>query len=263
MTMVFALFISCKDAQKETQVVTETETTSEATTQPTKTYPANIEKIFAAHGGLDRWNQMNNLCFEMEGRGGVETHTTSLKDRRIHIENEKWTIGYDGSDVWLSQAEADAYKGNARFYHNLMFYFYAMPFVLADDGIQYETIPARELDGKLYEGIKVSYDDGVGDSPKDEYILFYDAETHLMSWLGYTVTYRSNEKSDKWSFIKYGTWNTVNGLTLPKSLTWYNVEEGTPTSARNEMAFEKITTTETILEDAVFAKPEGAEVIGR
>ncbi|MEL6812920.1 MAG: DUF6503 family protein, partial [Bacteroidota bacterium] len=156
--------------------------------------------------------------------------------------------------------EEDAYTGNARFYHNLMFYFYAMPFVLGDDGINYTAVGSTRLDGKDYYGVKVSYLDGVGDSSNDEYILYFDPETNVMSWLAYTVTYGKEEKSDRWSYIKYGKWNPVNGITLPKSLTWYKVEDGKPTEERSTMEFDKITLTETILDDDVFAKPDGATI---
>lgn len=206
---------------------------------------------------------MNNLCFEFEKPNGVEKHTVSLKDRRVKIESPSWSIGYDGADVWLDQKEEEAYKGNARFYHNLYFYFYAMPFVLGDDGITYTELEPTELEGKMYDGVKVSYGDGVGDSPKDEYILYFDPETKVMSWLAYTVTYRTNEKSDRWSYIKYSKWNPVNGLTLPKSLAWYQVEDGKPTEMRNEVEFSKVTITETQLEDAMFEKPAEAVVVER
>ena len=53
-----------------------------------------------------------------------------------------------------------------------MFYFYAMPFILADDGIIYEDVAALKFEGKSYPGIKISYESGVGESPEDEYILY-------------------------------------------------------------------------------------------
>ena len=55
----------------------------------------------------------------------------------------------------------------------------------------------------------------------------------------------------------------VNGIALPKKLVWYAVEDGIPTVPRNEVVFDKVTLTETILEDSVFAKPEGATIAER
>jgi len=50
-------------------------------------------------------------------------------------------------------------------------------------------------------------------------------------------------------------------VDLPKKLTWYHVENGTPTNERNDLKFEKVTLTETKLEASVFDKPEGAVVV--
>ena len=271
MLLILFLFVACKDTVKETsEEVHGKENTSEMETDAkmnsseenmTMAYPSEITSVFKAHGGMNVWNKMNNLCFEMEGKSGKEVHTISLKDRQSKIETDDWSIGYDGTDVWLLENEEDTYEGNAHFYHNLMFYFYAMPFVLGDAGINYEIMEPAELDGATYNAIKISYNAGVGDSPEDEYILYSNPETNAMEWLGYTVTYRDNKKSDKWSYIKYDKWEQVNGLSLPKKLTWYNVKEGKPTDERNDLRFNKITVTETQLENSVFAKPEGATVV--
>lgn len=188
--------IACKDDTKKEDplVIHDTVEVSEIEAKMPK-YPAAITAVFKAHGGWNTWNKMNNLCFELEGKNGTETHTTDLRNRKTKIEHKNWSIGYDGDEVWLLQNEEDAYQGNARFYHNLMFYFYAMPYILGDDGIVYTEMEPTELDGKTYRGIKVGYEKGVGDSPEDEYILYFDPETNKMTWLGYTVTYQTEKKA--------------------------------------------------------------------
>ena len=87
-----------------------------------KTYPENISKIFKAHGGIDTWNTMESLVFEMEIPEGKELTTTNLKNRKSLIETDKFKIGFDGNNVWIQQ-DSMAFKGNAKFYYNLMFYF--------------------------------------------------------------------------------------------------------------------------------------------
>lgn len=264
LALVATAFFACKNDQKETDSVVIHDTVEVSETETIKReFPKQIAEVLEAHGGINAWDTMNNLCFEMDGRGGAEIHTTDLKNRKAKIEHKDWSIGYDGSDVWLLQNKEDAYTGNARFYHNLMFYFYAMPFILADDGIVYSEIEPTELDGKMYNGIQVGYETGVGDSPEDEYILYFDPDTHKMTWLAYTVTYKTNEPSDSWSYIKYDKWQEVNGLLLPEKLTWYNVKDGKPTDERNDMLFKKITVSKLKLDDAIFAKPEAAVVVPR
>lgn len=225
-----------------------------------KIYPKELQAIFKAHGGLDNWKEMNNLCFEMKSKNGEETHTISLPDRKTRIESKNWSIGYDGKGVWLLKNDL-GYEGNPVFYHNLMFYFYAMPFVLADPGTNYTAIEPTELNGKMYNGLKVTFSKGVGDSPQDEYILYYDQKTNQMAWLAYTVTFKDQKKSNDWHYIKYDKWQEVNGLQLPEKMTWWNVKEGKPHDEKMDIKFDKIATTETMLDASVFTKPAQAEYV--
>ncbi|MFK7950502.1 MAG: hypothetical protein AB8G11_23145 [Saprospiraceae bacterium] len=184
-------------------------------------YPENIQAVFEKHGGLEQWNKMNTLSYIINKDGKTEYQIIDLKNRRERIEAETFKTGFDGENYWL---EADtSYKGDAIFYHNLMFYFYAMPFVLADEGINYEIADTLVFDGKTNIGILITYGENIGVSPEDEYILYYDIETNQMSWLAYTVTYFDEEnaekKAKKYGWIRYDDWKEFNGLVLPNSLT--------------------------------------------
>lgn len=248
--------VSCKN--KTTPTVDYSEEKLDVTTS---VYPENISKVFAAHGGLDAWNKMQSLVFTMEKPDGEEVTTTDLKNRKSLIEMPKHTIGFNGEDVWLKHKDTTQYKGNAKFYYNLMFYFYAMPFILADDGIIYENTDPLVFEGKTYPGIKIAYEAGVGESPEDEYIMYYNPETFQMEWLGYTVTFFSKEKSAEFHFIKYGDWQTVENIVLPKTLTWYNYENNLPTEKRNDLPFTNIKLSKAKLDASIFKAPEGATIV--
>ena len=254
--IVFAILIfSCKNNTKET-----TNYSEENLDVTTSIYPESISKVLDAHGGLDKWNSMKSLVFEMQIPEGKEVTTTDLKSRKSLIETEKFKIGFDGKNVWLKQ-DSLVYKGNPKFYYNLMFYFYAMPFVLADNGINYENVEPLVFEGKTYPGIKISYESGVGESSNDEYMLYYDSETSQMTWLAYTVTYFTKEKAKEFHFIKYSNWQTVEGLLLPETLTWYNYENNLPTTKRNDLQFTNIKLSKEKLHASIFEIPKGADVI--
>ena len=254
--LLLVLLISCKETTETKKEVIKTKELS----VETKIYPENISKVFKAHGGLETWNAMKHLVFEMEIAGGREVTSTDLKNRKTLIETDKFKIGFDGDKVWLKQ-DSLAYKGNAKFYYNLMFYFYAMPFVLADDGIVYENVEPLVFEDKEYLGIKISYNTGVGESPDDEYILYYDSQTNKMAWLGYTVTYFSKEKGKEFHFIKYSNWQNIEGLLLPETLTWYNYENNMPTTKRNDMMFTNVVISKEKPSAILFEMPEGAKII--
>ena len=251
--VLFALLVimsSCKNSTQETK-----STLAEVNIN----YPAELVKVFDNHGGLTQWKSMKSMSYEIVKETGNEKQMIDLRNRRERVEASNFTCGFDGKEYWV---EADtSYKGNPKFYTNLMFYFYAMPFVLADEGINYSAEDPLEYEGKSYPGIRISYGDGVGVSPQDEYFLHYDSETHEMAWLGYTVTFFSEEKSDKRSYIRYNDWKKFNGLKLPNSLTWFKVEEGKLLEPRNTRNFINVIVSEKALEDEAFAKTAGAKVV--
>ncbi|MEM9338753.1 MAG: DUF6503 family protein, partial [Bacteroidota bacterium] len=173
--ILFFFLLACQPAQQSTE-----KSTPVASTDFDDHHIPSITKVFDAHGGYDAWRKMKMLSYNK----GEEKTLTDLENRKIQLTNPTQTIGFDGTDVWVTPDSVDASR--ARFYHNLFFYFYAMPFVLGDPGIFYEDLAPKELLGKEYKGIKIAYGDGIGDSPKDNYIIWYDPDTYRMEWLMYT-----------------------------------------------------------------------------
>ena len=222
-------------------------------------YPAAFQRIFAAHGGLELWRQQQGLSYEIVKPTGNEKQVIDLIDRRERIDASNFTMGYDGSNFWL--AADTSYHGDPIFYKNLMFYFYAMPFVLADAGIQYAEAEPLVFGGKTYPGLRISYEAGIGVSPKDEYLLHYHADTYQMAWLGYTVTYQTQEKSSSVSWIRYDDWMDINGLKLPKSMNWYTTEDNKPVAERNRRVFEQVTLSLARPADSLFAVMPGAKLV--
>lgn len=222
----------------------------------TSHHSESITKVFGAHGGYNTWSEMKSLSFTL---ANGERHLIDLNSRKVLVEGEKRTIGFDGQDVWVVP---DSLVNGARFYHNLYFYFLAMPFVLGDPGISYEDAGKKELFGMNLRGIKVSYGVGVGDSPKDNYILYFDEATNSMKALMYTVTFRSQESTDKFNLIKYDDWQDISGVLLPKKLQWYNYKNDSVGEMRNEAIFTQVSVSKNKPDEKLFIKPEGAGIAG-
>ena len=255
--VMLLIIASCKETPKETMPEPEAEKT-EMTTE--KEYPEALSQVFDAHGGLDTWKSKRTLSFTIPKPDAPEANTIDLYSRKDKIEMPGVSMGFDGKEVWLKDME-NAYEGNAAVYHNLMFYFYAMPFVLADDGIKYGDAEPLEYEGKSYPGIHISYNDGVGASPKDDYFLYYDSETYQMAWLGYTFTFGSDEKSDKVSYIRYADWAEVDGVKLPENLTWYANEGSTIKEAKDPVPFTEVSLSETAKPDGFYEMPAEARTV--
>ncbi|MFS4469378.1 DUF6503 family protein [Maribacter sp. 2210JD10-5] len=255
-----AILISCKEAPKVEKKESAPKPIMAA--EKVDNYPASLKKVFDAHGSVANWKQYKTLSFQMPKPDGAETHTTDLYSRKEKILAGDVQMGADENGIWLWDKK-DTYKGDAIFYHNLMFYFYAMPFVLADDGINYGETQNLEFEGKSYPGIKISYDAGVGTSPKDEYYLHYEPETHQMAWLGYTVTYRSGEKSDNVKWIRYNDWTKVGEVQLPKSISWYTYEGRTIKELRNTMQFNEVALSKMSKPNTFYTKPADAVYVNK
>ncbi|PQJ81355.1 DUF6503 family protein [Polaribacter glomeratus] len=215
--IVIATIVSCKnDAKPATQ---KEEIKKES-------FPDELAKVFEKHGGIATWRKAKTLSFNK----GEEAHTSDLQSRKIVINSPKYSLGFDGKEIWLDQADSTAFKGNKDFYYNLYFYFYAMPFVLADDGIIYEKVDSISFDGTNYPGYKISFKANVGTSSDDNYKVYFNSETYQMEWLAYTVTFKAKEPNNEYHIIKYNKWENVDGLVLPNEITWYKMDKkGMPT----------------------------------
>ncbi|WP_430905473.1 DUF6503 family protein [Maribacter sp. 2-571] len=252
-----AVFLNCKEQpskrKEETKTVAETEVVKSR-------FPEALVNVLNGHGGLEAWNKKRTLQFELPNDKGGEVHTIDLRTRKDKVTMRDVSMGFDGTDVWVLD-EKNNFKGDAVFYHNLMFYFYAMPFVLADEGIQYDSAKPIIFEDYTYPGIRIAYNNGVGTSPKDEYFLHYDPKTFQMEWLGYTVTYGTGEKSDTVKWIRYEDWMEVSGLRLPKKLTWYSNTGQTMETAKSSRIFENVRLDTTEKPDTFYALPKGGTVV--
>jgi len=239
--IMIAVGVSCK---KQTQK-------GEIEEVKKENFPKELGKVFEKHGGIDTWRKQNVLSFNL----GEDAHTIDLHSRKTVINSPKYSLGFDGENIWVS--DTTIYKKDPKFYYNLYFYFYAMPFVLADDGIIYEKIPPITFQGTIYPGYKISYKSNVGISPDDNYFVYYNSETYQMEWLGYTVTYFSKKPSTKTNLIKYNSWENVKGFLLPKAITWYKKDkDGNPTEpVKSATEFSLPLISQGKLPDSFFAKP--------
>ncbi len=253
--LLTVVFISCKqEITSGKQQDAQEKPKKEIVPDRSQGFPEEIASVFEAHGGIRAFDEKNTLVFELSHPEGNEKHTIDLKTRHARIETDKFTLGFDGDKAWIQQ-DSTYFKGDPRFYHNLMFYFYAMPFVLGDDGISYEKTDTLTVGDQSYPGYKISYGEGVGDSPKDNYFLYYDANSNQMKFLGYTVTFFSKETSEKISLIEYSDWNDVDGLLLPETLKWRTYQEGKVGEVKSERTFVNAKASKEKLSSDMFEQP--------
>ncbi len=229
-------------------------------TTATVPLPDLLQSSLEAHGGLDRWESMKTMAYTVERREKPERHLIDLQTRKVLLTHEDYKLGFDGQEVWVSPNKAAFGDGSARFYHNLRFYFVAMPFIVSDPGIKYEVLSEKELNGKKYDALRITYNEDVGDAPEDEYILHFDPETHQMEWLLYTVTYYTGQPGERYNALHYSAWQEVNGLIVPKKMEGYRFEDGQIGEKRYERLVEDFELTTIQPDPAQFEIPKEAEI---
>lgn len=170
------------------------------------------------------------------------------------------TFGWDGTEAWIAP-DASAFPSTARFWSLTPYFFLGMPFVAADPGTRYEQLPDAELDGVAHRLVKLTYEDGTGDAPNDYYVLYLHPETHRLAALRYVVSYPGffgpGEHSPE-KLMRFTEPTTVAGLSLATRLDTYAWSDGQGEKV-TEIAARQITLGES-WPDAIFARPDGAEV---
>lgn len=220
-----------------------------------------LDRGIDAHGGLDKWRSFRSLTYDLERGESTERHVIDLRKRHVRVEAANYTIGFDGTDVWV-QPELESYSGDPRFYSSLFFYFFSTPFVLADPGTNREPLPSREIDGTTYDAMRIGFDDGVGDSPKDYYLPHFNRETARMDLLLYTATFRSQEVSTRYNAQKIEEWQEVDGLVVPAvmaSYVWDNDADSLGVR-RSGVRFSNVSFGMNEPDAALFVVPDGAEI---
>ncbi|MGK7392645.1 MAG: DUF6503 family protein [Candidatus Cyclobacteriaceae bacterium M2_1C_046] len=227
--------------------------------------PETVKEAMQAHGSYETWKDYSTLIYTIDTNTITnffnEKHHIDLDSRKVLIRHDSFKIGYNGEQVWIAPDKEAFGERSPRFYHNLFFYFFSFPFVMADDGVVLEQQGNKTLKGKEYETVRVSYKEGVGDTPEDYYIAYLDPETNQLEWLLYTVTYFSGKAHEDFNALHYADWQKVNGILVPRRMVGYKYAGDSVTNTeRYRAVFSDIKFREKDLEDHIFEMPVTAEI---
>lgn len=221
-------------------------------------FPAALKAGFNAHGTIELWDKFNSLTFEFVKGEVIEKQQVDLKSRKVRITSPNYTIGFDGTDVWVMPDSA-SFDSNARFYHNLIFYFFGLPYLAADPGINYKDLGMVVVNGEEYKKVLFTFEENIGDSPEDQYVLYFNNENRL-ELINYSVTYFDNSRATKYNAIKYEDWESFDGILLPKTFIGYKWENDSLGDERYRRKFQNIQLSQDRFDDELFKKPSGAYV---
>ncbi len=217
-----------------------------------------LKVCLEAHGGLDVWRQFGGLEYDRVTKTGTGDHSIiDLYTRKDLVKNDTaYTVGYDGANVWITP-DRETIK-SPRFFHNLHFYFLAFPFVVADPGTNQEYIGQKSYNGKIYNKIRITYGNKIGDSPEDQYILWIDTETNLLDFINYSVTYFDKSRAENFNALVYSDWKEIQGLKVSTLLSSYRWTADSLGEARGSNTFSNIKFSGQQPDQLLFEVPEGA-----
>ncbi len=217
-----------------------------------------LKACIEAHGGLEVWQSFGGLEYDRLSSSGASDHSIiDLLARKNLVKNDTtYTIGFDGTNVWITP-DKEKMK-SPRFFHNLYFYFFALPFVVADPGTNQAYMGEQNFDGSTYKKIKITYGDNVGDSPEDQYILWIDAQTNLLSFINYSVTYFDSSRAESYNAAVYREWEDIQGIKMPKVLSSYRWTADSLGEARGSNTFFNVRFSTQVPDQSLFEVSPGA-----
>ncbi|MBZ0112224.1 MAG: hypothetical protein K8J08_07185 [Thermoanaerobaculia bacterium] len=233
-----------------------------------------IWQAIEAHGGLSTWVSQGTVEFEFDYRplGNPEGRRHSFQRIdlwRAHGRHEELgegadaEFGFDGEHAWIAPAP-ESFPSTARFWTTTPYYFLGMPFVLGDPGAKFERLPDAELDGTPHRLVKVTYDEGTGDSSDDYYVVYLHAEQGTLTALRYIVAYpgffeEGDHSPEK--MMVYSEVDEVEGLRIAHRLDTYSwdVDAGVRGEKVTEVTASRVAFGRTYPDD-LFAPIEGAHI---
>ena len=237
-----------------------------------------VLRAIEAHGGLEAWYgaPTSAYCWEYSNViSNIRFKSCLVADNRTRrVYHDLVELGtpddprpiqarfaWDGEKAWISPDTLT--QPNPRFWATSGYYFESIPFILADPGLHYERLPDEPLDGVPHDMVRVSYDDGVGDSYGDTYTLYINKETSMVDAIRYTVTYGRGRPAPgepaRETLFYYEDYTTVDGLTVATHFRGFNFENGQPAGFKNEAWASEISFRKPF-DPARLAMPEDARV---
>ncbi len=252
--LVFLIvFLACSDKKGENTTPVK---------EPSQNKIENLtafEKVLQAHGEKTIWKSQKSFSFTTEIPLENSQYQIALPERKMRIASTNFNAAHDGSNLWTqaenNQVDMNVFKRG----YDRAYYLAAAPFSFIQEGAFYTQRLDEVLLRKTYGVIHIGFGRGSGKSSDDEYVIYFDKETHQIVWLGYTVVEQGRYKRKYWEFLNYTHFQDIEGLKLPEKGTLHKAEGDQPIKVLRTLNFSQMKLSEAPLEASTFEAPEGSE----
>lgn len=207
---------------------------------------ALVERMVAAHGGIDKFRQASAIHFDctFEVHFGGDTWapfrgvvTANPRTRQVYAtlpnpDGTEGRIAYDGKQAWSAGNLQGMAKAPARMTAWRDLYLYALPWMTQDSGVLFDKPESVKMPigGVDCMAVRMTFEAGAGDTPRDWYVLFIDPVTHRLRAAQYVMTYaalmQNGATASPPSILVWEETANVEGMIVPTKYTVHWAGDG-------------------------------------
>ncbi|MBN4071056.1 hypothetical protein JYT72_00970 [Crocinitomix catalasitica] len=200
-----------------------------------------VEKAVNAHGGMENWRSKGSVEYELKVtkfNEQKEISSESLINLKFPTSGQaNYEGNFDGIKMKYTEGITEvrsstdslildeALHAKADYKLPTMNYIWGLPWKLLDPGVNYTKLDVRTTNGKSYNGVLITFDHGIGETPEDWYRFYFDNETGRM----YSVLFKEHAVENPGVFwLDFVGEVKVDGIYFPKKWNYYTgAEDGT------------------------------------
>lgn len=261
--LAISILTSCKEKKEPKESVEVPTATEMPEAQPEITaFTNSIELAHKKEAFLSNDAVAYDFTVSFGGNTLLDGKITQKTDgSMVRIDNKDGSvIVFDGDKVYANNVDVAA-NPMTRFHIFTWSYFFAMPYKLNDPGTQWSSEEMLTYGDTKYPTSRLSFENGVGDTSEDWYVVYKDPKTNVLDGVAYIVSFGKSVEAaeEEPHFAKYEDLTVVDGV--PFATKWsfhnWNKEDGY-TDQIGEASITNIKFTETPA--TFYAQPENGVV---
>lgn len=261
--LAISILTSCKEKKEPKESVEVPTATEMPQAQPEiNAFTNSIELAHKKEAFLSNDAVAYDFTVSFGGNTLLDGKITQKTDgSMVRIDNKDGSvIVFDGDKVYANNVDVAA-NPMTRFHIFTWSYFFAMPYKLNDPGTQWSSEEMLTYGDTKYPTSRLSFENGVGDTSEDWYVVYKDPKTNVLDGVAYIVSFGKSVEAaeEEPHFAKYEDLTVVDGV--PFATKWsfhnWNKEDGY-TDQIGEASITNIKFTETPA--TFYAQPENGVV---
>ncbi|MDX1939633.1 MAG: DUF6503 family protein [Saprospiraceae bacterium] len=196
-----------------------------------------IDRMTQAHGNLKKWRQVPSVQFRTHisllANNWPDYHekvTVQPLSRQAYVDfltadgsKAEGSVTYTGETAWAIGKREGLATLPPRLTAWRNFFLFNIPFVIYDPGVRIKNMGIGKLpdQDQDYLRLRMTFDSGVGDTPKDYYTLYIHPEHFRLEAAEYMMTYAGIAPSSP-CLIIFKAYTQVDGFTVPSTYHLYN-----------------------------------------